>query len=236
VANPQKENGFTAIANEIMDALIKYRIPGEKRQVLDFILRNIYGWKDRKRVELSYQEIAVNTGLKKQNVYRAVKWLSSKLITKVIKSDYSKKQVYEFNKNYEEWEPFIKKKMVIKSDYDKVIKSDYDSKILPIIVKTRKQCKKYSDAFLFFWNLYPVKKSKGKAFEIWNRLKKKNQLPDLDILKTAIKNQTEEKKYLLENNKFCPEWKHPTTWLNQSCWEDETSKPEEDDPFKECSN
>jgi len=22
---------------------------------------------------------------------------------------------------------------------------------------------------------------------------------------------------------FCPEWKHPSTWLNQKCWEDEVN-------------
>lgn len=37
MAEPQKENGYTPIANEIMDALCRIRIPGEERQVLDCI-------------------------------------------------------------------------------------------------------------------------------------------------------------------------------------------------------
>ena len=44
MANPQKENGYIMIANEIMEALAKYRIPGEQRQCLDVILRKTYGY------------------------------------------------------------------------------------------------------------------------------------------------------------------------------------------------
>ena len=44
MANPQKENGYTAIANEIMEALCRHRIPGEDRQVLDVIFRKTYGF------------------------------------------------------------------------------------------------------------------------------------------------------------------------------------------------
>ena len=38
MANPQTENGYTKIANEIMEALAHIRIPGEAMQVLLVIL------------------------------------------------------------------------------------------------------------------------------------------------------------------------------------------------------
>ena len=44
MANPQKENGYTSIANDIVEALAGIRIPGEARQCLDVILRKTYGW------------------------------------------------------------------------------------------------------------------------------------------------------------------------------------------------
>jgi phage replication O-like protein O len=99
---PQKENGYTPIANEIMDALCKYRIPGECRQVLDCIFRMTYGF-SRKEVEISNNQISVITGLKRQNVIRSIQWLESKLILSRIKSDSTKTKILKFNKNYTEW-------------------------------------------------------------------------------------------------------------------------------------
>ena len=75
---------------------------------------------------------------------------------------------------------------------------------------------KYSVSFSSFWNEYPVKKGKGSAYKSW--IKKK---PDIDNVLLAIKNQTDEKEKLRANQQFCPEWPHPTTWLNQERWDDE---------------
>ena len=99
---PQKENGYTPIANEIMDALCKYRIPGECRQVLDCVLRMTYGF-SRKEVEISNNQISVFTGLKRQNVIRSIQWLESKLILSRIKVESNKTKILKFNKNYKEW-------------------------------------------------------------------------------------------------------------------------------------
>ena len=80
-----------------------------------------------------------------------------------------------------------------------------------------KECKnKYSIDFLEFYSAYPLKKSKSKAFESWKKLK-----PDLTVCLSAIQSQIIEKAFLKAEKKFCPEWKHPSTWLNQQCWEDE---------------
>jgi phage replication O-like protein O len=52
--SPQLENGYTRIANELLDALIRYRIPGEERQVLDVIIRKTYAYgKKEDRISLS---------------------------------------------------------------------------------------------------------------------------------------------------------------------------------------
>lgn len=121
MANPQKENGTTQIANEIMDALCKFRIPGEVRQIIDVIIRKTYGW-NKKSDWVANSQIVKMTGMLKGNVSREL----SKAITHklVIKSDNRLK----LNKNYEEWVSFRKlskviTKKVIKSD-NKVIKSD----------------------------------------------------------------------------------------------------------------
>jgi len=77
--------------------------------------------------------------------------------------------------------------------------------------------------FDIFWKEYPLKKGKGQAKKTWNKLKKEKVIPSLQILVDAIKIQKEEKNKQKQNNEFCPEWKHPSTWLNAWGWEDEVS-------------
>jgi len=218
MANPQKENGYTAIANEIMEALMKYRIPGEKMQVLLCVIRMTYGFVGRRDVELSNNKIAQLTGLKRQNVIRSLSWLESKLILSRIKTDSKRTNTLKFNKDFDGWLPFEKKPVRIKSDAKVRIKSDAEGQITPIIFKTIKTKQNF---FEIFWSAYPVKKSKKKAKDIFQRLLKKGLLPENGTLISAIESQKKEKSALMKAGKFCPEWKHPTTWLNQGCWEDE---------------
>lgn len=81
----------------------------------------------------------------------------------------------------------------------------------------------YGQSFLQFWVKYPIKKAKAKAFEVWKKIKP----PKINIIITAIDQQMKEKEYLKSSNQFCPEWKHPATWLRQKCWEDEIIKIED---------
>jgi len=82
VANPQLENGYTSIANGIFEHLAKLRIPGEARQVLDFILRKTWGW-HKKSDMISLNQFVEGTGLNKVHVCRAINTLlAMNLVTK----------------------------------------------------------------------------------------------------------------------------------------------------------
>lgn len=71
----------------------------------------------------------------------------------------------------------------------------------------------YIDQFNEFWNAYDKKVSKPKAITAYNRaLKKVDHKTIMDALKKQKKLWVgKDKAYI----------KHPTTWLNQECWEDE---------------
>lgn len=71
----------------------------------------------------------------------------------------------------------------------------------------------YIDQFNEFWNVYNKKVSKPKAITAYNRaLKKVDHRTIMDALKKQKKLWVgKDKAYI----------KHPTTWLNQECWEDE---------------
>ena len=122
MTNPQKENGFTPIANELLEALAKYRIPGEQRQCLDVILRKTYGF-NKKQDAISLSQFVEMTGINRQNVIRAIKGLLSKKIIRVIKKDNKLSHIYEFNKYYNQWQS-LSKKITLSKKIMNVIKKD----------------------------------------------------------------------------------------------------------------
>jgi hypothetical protein len=83
-------------------------------------------------------------------------------------------------------------------------------------------CKKekYSAEFLKFYAEYPNKKEKERAYKKWCMLKKAKKLPPLDRILLAVQTQ-KQWRTSAKAGEFRPEWKHPATWLNGGCWEDE---------------
>lgn len=108
MASPQKENGYTAIANEIMDALCRTRISGEERQILDCILRKTYGW-HKCEDAISLTQFVTMTGINKPHVIRAIHGLLLKNIISVAEKGNEPAKVYKFIKDYNEWIALPKK-------------------------------------------------------------------------------------------------------------------------------
>lgn len=109
MANPQKENGYVAIATEIMEALSRTRIPGEVRQIVDTTIRKTYGF-NKKHDAISLSQFCISTGMRKCDVCRAINKAVSMNIVKII----SKKangigNIYSINKDFDTWKPLAKK-------------------------------------------------------------------------------------------------------------------------------
>jgi len=112
VANPQAENGHVDIANEIIEALCRTRIPGEAMQVLLFILRKTYGW-HKKEDAICLSQFVNGTGLNKPRICEALKRLRKMNFITEKRNDSLRKSVmgavtYGFQKDYEKWEPLRK--------------------------------------------------------------------------------------------------------------------------------
>ena len=137
MASPQLENGYVKIANELLDSLINYRMAGEQMQCFLFILRKTYGW-GKKQDAISLSQFVKATGIKKQNVTRALNNLSSKKIITVINNDYETGKVYEINKDYNQWQA-LSKKITLSKMITPVIKNDYKS--LSILSTTKETTK-----------------------------------------------------------------------------------------------
>ncbi|MFO3122378.1 hypothetical protein SCQ99_14800 [Legionella pneumophila serogroup 1] len=73
--------------------------------------------------------------------------------------------------------------------------------------------------FDHFWRLYPEKKSRERAFEVFQHIN-----PDEQLLKTmlqALEAQIKVRHAQEARGEWVPAWKFPANWLLQKSWEDE---------------
>ena len=103
MANPQKENGYTPVANEIMDAIIRNSLTATQLKIVLVCWRYTYGF-SRKETELSENFISRATGISKRYVSQELKTLIDTNVINVIKNPtYTVPRIVSFNKNYEQW-------------------------------------------------------------------------------------------------------------------------------------
>jgi len=135
MANPQTEDGFLKIANEIVDELARLHLSGNQWRLLWVILRMSYGW-NQKEARISMTQFCQKTGLDRRNAARELKSLIDRKI--VVKNDNSFIATYRFQKDFSQWKPLSKKTPSVKIDNKAIVENDNDPKILPIIFKNKK--------------------------------------------------------------------------------------------------
>jgi phage replication O-like protein O len=95
--SPQKENGFTPIANELFEAFYRCKLLEYERVIMMCIWRKTYGW-SKKEDWIANSQFHEETGIPKPHITRTLKSLREKgIITK------DKKKV-TINKNYSVWQ------------------------------------------------------------------------------------------------------------------------------------
>ncbi len=103
MASPQTEHGFTKIANELMEAIPRYKFNGTQLRILLVVLRYTYGFQ-RKSHELSLTFIANNLDTNKQQVKRELdKLIESNVLIEKSAPSFNKTREIQFNKNYNSW-------------------------------------------------------------------------------------------------------------------------------------
>ncbi|MEN2765741.1 replication protein [Ornithinibacillus xuwenensis] len=103
MADVQKENGFTAIANEIFEAMQMYKLTLNEIKIIMCVWRYTYGF-NRKSHQLSLGFFVKHTGLSRSRVNDSLKrLLECNVLIKVGQGNAKTSNVYAFNKNYETW-------------------------------------------------------------------------------------------------------------------------------------
>lgn len=96
MANPQKENGYTAIANELLEAFMTLNLSSHCWRILFCVIRQSYGW-NKKTARLTLSQISQFTGIDIRLIPRNLKKLQEKNI--ILK----KGNEYQLQKDYHKW-------------------------------------------------------------------------------------------------------------------------------------
>lgn len=100
MANPQKENGYIAIANEIFDNLISWNFSSYEWRIILVILRKTYGFQ-KKKDWISLSQFEEATGIQRPHVCRTIKLLLAQNV--ITKGGNVNKPLYSIQKDYETW-------------------------------------------------------------------------------------------------------------------------------------
>ena len=96
MASPQLKNGFTEIANEIIEHLILPGTNGQELKLILFTIRKTYGF-HKKQDKISLSQFQKALQVKRANICRIIKSLVAKRLL------LKEKNLYKFNKNWEQW-------------------------------------------------------------------------------------------------------------------------------------
>jgi len=185
MANPQKENGYTAIANEILEKIIASGLNGTEIFIILYILRKTYGYQKKEDI-ISLSQFMKVIPVTKPSICKALKILQLVKIIKLVKKT-KLGNSYLFNKNYNEWQ-LVKKTKLVKKQVIKLVKKTYHTKEKEYTKET------YTTFFEKFWDLYP--KRNGKKLlkqDAYQWFKKNITDKDLDNLLISTKNYANSK-------------------------------------------
>jgi phage replication O-like protein O len=103
MAAPDLDNGYTRIANELLEAIIRYHCSCGEKDIILSVIRATYGF-NRKEHELSETKLAGITKRHKNKIAVDLKSLMDKNIIKEIKPPtFYRGRILALNKNYDEW-------------------------------------------------------------------------------------------------------------------------------------
>ncbi len=177
MADPQVEDGYTKIANELLEALIRLMPGNTESRIMLAVIRKTYGW-SRKEDKISINQLANMTGKKRRMVIYAVQNLEAKKMLNV-KRQRGRGHINEINqislnKNYSEW--------VVQ--YSCTHKRNITKENI------------YSVEFLEFWGIYPSrngkKLNKKKCFSLFSKLNNQERKE----VNVAVKNYARSKRVL----------------------------------------
>jgi phage replication O-like protein O len=135
MANPQKEDGCTQIANDILDKLVASALNGTELAVCLFIIRKTYGW-NKLEDEISITQFLKSIPVTRPSLCKALNTLQLVKIIKLVKKGDSRvcSNLWAFNKDYDSWQ-LVKKSKLVK--ISKLTSKDFEHQLVkkPLLTK-----------------------------------------------------------------------------------------------------
>jgi phage replication O-like protein O len=179
MANPQKEYGFTAIANELVEAFQRVHLSGNQWQILWAIMRLTYGW-NKKVAFISLTIFEKHTGLDRRNLKRDLDAMVKREIISKDSSNYITK--YGIQKDYSKWQTGVNNNTGVKNNTsvnNNTTTSVENNTETSVDIYTHKRKKEKKDIYMChfkeFWEVYPTrngrKLGKGEAQKFFSKIK-----------------------------------------------------------------
>lgn len=199
MANPQKENGYTPIANELLEAICKAKLNATQKSIILAVCRFTYGFSRVSCImSISFVAQAVNLSIR-QVSKEMLKLIDQKVIFVVQESTKTKAREIMLNKNYDDWGYGIgvphMNNSSIEQQFTTGMEQEFQSPMelqfhqdKQIIKQNIKQ-----DICAFFpelWERYPNKRGKAK---VTARAKKEMDRLGYDKMAACIKRYVEDK-------------------------------------------
>lgn len=121
MASPQTENGFTKLANELIEQLSQVQMSGSEWQFIMCLIRKTYGY-NKKEDWITNSQIAAMSGLRKERVSEA----KSRLLDRNIVTE--KRNKISLQKDWEQWRELRKSVSVVTEKRNKVIRKSVHTK------------------------------------------------------------------------------------------------------------
>jgi len=149
MASPQTKNGYTKIANELLEAMASIKIPADAMRCFFVILRKTYGY-EKKMDTISISQFQAMTGLPRGQVCRGISWLKQHRFINSLINETSRVTTHSIQKDYTKWTPTSYPTSLINETTDSLInetKSSLNScGVGGLINETHKRKKKEKNA------------------------------------------------------------------------------------------
>jgi len=101
MANVQKEKGYTGIANELLESLVKADLLGSEFRIVLFVIRKTYGFQKKYDI-ISLTQFEKGTGVGRPTIVKGLKNLLDKRI--LVKTPLPNgKHAFSYQKDYDKW-------------------------------------------------------------------------------------------------------------------------------------
>ena len=147
MADVQIENGYTRVANELLEAVYKTDFTATELKILLFVMRFTFGF-SKKSHQFSLTFISKGIGISKRYASNSVGKLINDNILKVIKEHTdTESRIVQLNKNYDKWMnrtavQLVKQSMTGEAEYDTTDELEFKPTVEPHFHQDKQTLKK----------------------------------------------------------------------------------------------